>query len=78
MVTPLVTHPTPAENIKTMIREAGLTQSEVARRMGISDAQLSRLISGHRKWYGRTKRAFSLATGISGERLQKAMANGDA
>ena len=64
MVTPVVTHP----NIKSLLRARGLSQAEVARRMGISQAQLSRLLTDdpakRRDWTILTLRAFAQATRI--------------
>lgn len=51
-------------DLKELLKAKGLSQATVARRMGIDPAHLSRLLKGERKWYDRTRRAFSMATGI--------------
>lgn len=53
---------TPRDDLKVLLGTR--TQTEIARRMGVSQAQLSRLLSGERKWTGLMARAFSMATGI--------------
>jgi transcriptional regulator with XRE-family HTH domain len=63
-MTPASTQP----NIKLMLRERRLSQAEVARRMGVSAAHLSRLLTTdpaqQRGWPLRIRRAFAQATGI--------------
>ena len=59
-MTPAITHP----DMKSLLRDRGLTQAQVARRMGISPALLSRLFSGEREWSMLTLRAFAQATRI--------------
>jgi len=55
---------TPEVELKALLQAKGLTQIEVARRMGISGAQLTRLFKGQRDWTPLTARAFAMATGI--------------
>lgn len=52
------------QDLKAELGRRELLQQDVAARMGISGAQLSRLFSGQRKWSLLTARAFSMATGI--------------
>jgi len=49
---------------KALLKAKGLRQSVAARRMGISGAQLTRLLKGDRDWNVIQARAFSMATGI--------------
>ncbi len=51
-------------DLREELKRRGRGQNETARRMGVSGAQLSRLLSGQRKWSRLTARAFSMATGI--------------
>lgn len=55
---------TDEERLKALLRDKGLKQASVARRMGISGAQLTRLFKGQRNWNVLTARAFAMATGI--------------
>ena len=65
-MTPVTPAVTPAvRDLRDELKTRGYhNQAEIARRMGISGAQLSRLLSGQRKWSLLTARAFSMATGI--------------
>ena len=51
-------------DLRDKLKKRGHGQNETARRMGVSGAQLSRLLSGQRKWSLLTARAFAMATGI--------------
>jgi transcriptional regulator with XRE-family HTH domain len=52
-------------DLKAALVLRGLTQQEAARRAGISESQMSRLLNGNRAWTLLQARAFSFATGIS-------------
>ena len=59
-----VSMPTVADDIRARLRKLNRSQAEAARRAGFSGAQLSRLLSGERKWSLLTARAFSFGNGI--------------
>ena len=50
--------------VKYELAQRGLTQREAARRMGVSESELSRLIGGSRRWRLVNARALAFATGI--------------
>jgi transcriptional regulator with XRE-family HTH domain len=51
-------------DLKAQLVARGMTQMEVAARMGITFVTLSRLLNGHAKWTRYHARGFSFATGI--------------
>ena len=54
------------ENLKNILEEAGISQSELGRRCGISDQQISRFINGSQNNpYIQTVVAMSTALGVS-------------
>lgn len=62
-----------SDRLRDALKQRGLTQLEVARRMGITPSQLSRMLGGSRKWKLRHARAFAMATGIPMEREEAAV-----
>lgn len=62
-----------SDRLQDALRLRGLTQVEVARRMGITPSHLSRMLGGSRKWKVRHARAFAMATGIPMEREEAAV-----
>lgn len=54
----------PETDLHHELDKRGLTQIGVARRMGVSGAQVSRLLSGEWRWSLLMARAFAIATGI--------------
>jgi len=53
------------EGLRAELRRRGLTQREVARRMGVHEAHVSYLLAGKRPMSPRMGRLLSWATGIS-------------
>ncbi len=49
---------------RDLIREFGFRQDYIARRLGISDGYLSRLLSGKRNWTERLQEQFAMIFGI--------------
>jgi len=52
------------DDLREALKARQLKQVEVARRMGVTPAQLSRLLGGSRAWSLLHARAFAMATGI--------------
>ena len=55
--------------VREVVRERGLRQDWLARRMGVSDAHLSRLLRGERAWTEGTRAAVAEALGMGEEEL---------
>jgi len=55
----------PREGLRRELQRRGLTQREVARRMGVTEGHLSYLLAGKRPMSPRMGRLLSWATGIS-------------
>lgn len=61
------------QRLKALVRERGISQIQLAARMDISPAQVTRLFKGQREWRPRYKRLFCMAAGISMEKLDEAL-----
>ena len=64
---------TTQDGIKELVEGLGKSQTAIADAMGISPAQMSRLINGQRAWRISTKKLFCMATGVSMARLDAAL-----
>lgn len=59
-----MTNLTADTDLKRILIDKNLTETEVARRMGITRFYLSKLVNGKARWTLRTARDLSLAVGI--------------
>ena len=61
------------QELKKLVRERGISQMQLAVRMDISAAQVTRLFKGSREWRPRYKKLFCMASGVSMKKLNEAI-----